>query len=146
MVALGSECEVCGKPVSEPKKVKIEKAVFQACEECAKLGQAIDEKPKVSEPEEELEALPDLPIIVRKERERRSLSQKELAERVGERLSVIKRIESGFTPPNRTLSKLERFFNRKLRGRPEEGKVEESRESTKTKPLTLGDVAEVKGK
>ena len=54
--------------------------------------------------------------VIKKARERRGLSQEELAKLVGEKTSTIKRIEAGkLTPTDRLVKDLERVLKIKLR-------------------------------
>ena len=67
------------------------------------------------------------------------LTQEELAKKLKEKLSVIKRIEDGWEPPINLIKKLERFFNIELT----EELKEEHFERKPRKSITIGDVVEV---
>ena len=81
--------------------------------------------------------------IIRKEREKRGWSQKELAKRIQEKESLIRKIENAeITPEKEIIEKLERLFNIKLREKVQEVKVNLSKKLTPT----LGDIVVIKKK
>lgn len=145
-----SECEVCGKPVFTLRKAKINGIVFQVCDECVKLGEEI----RISKPKpiikrvysfgEEIELIPDFSEKIKRAREKRNLSQKEVAEKIKERLSIIKRAEQGFKPEESVVKKLEEFFNLELHQEIKE--IKPSKKALKEEKLTLGDIAVIKKK
>lgn len=67
------------------------------------------------------------------------LTQEQLAKKLKEKMSVIKRIEDGWKPSLTLIRKLERFFNIKLT----EELEEEHFERKPRKDITIGDVVEV---
>ena len=83
-------------------------------------------------------------IIIRRERERRGWSQEDLAKKIQEKVSLIKKIENAeITPEPEVIEKLERVFDIKLRERVEEVKVETKRVDMTP---TLGDVVVIRRK
>lgn len=143
-----AECEVCGKPISTRRKAKIDEVIFQVCEECVKLGEEITEtKPKIIVKErpiikEDFELVSDFAERIKTAREKLGLTQKELANKINESESIIKRIEHGFAE-TKVIRKLEKFFGIKLYQTIKEVKIIKKGKEEK---LTLGDVAEVKRK
>ena len=83
-------------------------------------------------------------IIIRREREKRGWSQEDLAKKIQEKVSLIRKIENAeITPEPEVIEKLERVLDIKLRERVEEVKVE-----TKKIDLTptLGDIVVIRKK
>ena len=83
---------------------------------------------------------PNFKEIIKMSRERMRLKQDELAKKLNEKSSVIKRVEEGWDPSPSLISKLEKFFNIKLTESPGESKLETKRKKEK---LTIGDVVEI---
>ena len=82
--------------------------------------------------------------IIRREREKRGWSQEELAKRIQEKVSLIRKIENAeITPEPEVVEKLERLFNIKLRASIEDVQLESKRRNL---TLTLGDIVVIKKK
>ena len=162
------ECEICGKPVPEnnPIRAKIEGSVMIVCKECSKLGkiQKAPPKPKYvqqksgkktskapqrnysrsEEPSEEL--IEDYEQVVRRAREGQNWSREELGQKIGERVSVITRIETGkMTPDTKLTKKLEKALNIKLLEKVEKVDLNQF-VSSSSGARTLGNVMKVKRK
>jgi len=142
-----TECELCGSKKAN-RKAKIEGVILTVCENCVNFGNEIKPPeikvvkkyvPKIEEPEEILK--PNFNEIIRTSRERMKLKQEDLAKKINEKLSIIKRIEEGWEPPSSLIRKLEKFFNIKLTEKPEEKTLEKK---TDKKKLTIGDMIEVR--
>jgi len=139
------ECELCGRR-GATTKAKVEGSVINVCGDCVGFGREIPVvkiKPKKPSPKldgMEDEIVEDLKEIVKAERFNLKLTQKEMAEEIGERTSVIKRIESGWKPPLKVLKKLERLFSLKLM---EEASNTGVKKKKGKKELTIGDIIEV---
>ena len=140
------ECEICGSKNAD-RKTKIDNAILTVCEKCVNFGEEIKppivkivkkQIPKLEEPEETLKS--NFNEVIRNSRERRKLKQEELAKKLNEKISVIKRVEEGWEPTPSLISKLEKFFNIKLTEKPEEKKLEKK---TNNEKLTIGDVVEI---
>lgn len=143
-------CEVCG---SRPavKRSRLEGAVMEVCAVC---GRSAVELPKIPEKLASRQSTPkamdeEAPLlaanfskIIREAREKKGMSQAELAGALREKESVIARTERGVTPPIPVARKLEKFFKIKLLCLYEEGKPQASAEGGDD--LTLGDVLNVK--
>ena len=132
-------CEVCGKEIEgKVYKTKIEGSVMDTCDECSKLGTVQKEPPKpttvkksndferkapvrprkrsrdVYTREEEIteEIVEDFAEICRKGREFKGWSREELGKQIQEKVSVIKKIESGKMVPDIKLAqKIESKLN-----------------------------------
>ncbi len=139
------ECELCGSEGAK-YKIRIEGAVALVCERCARLGEVIEEirerpapKPAVERVEEVAE---DIGRIVREKREEMGMEQEELAKRINETQSMIKRIEHGYVPSLAIAHKLEKVLKTRLT----EFVAQEDQHYQTGKPasLTLGDVIVLK--
>lgn len=141
-----NECELCGSK-NATRKTKIDGAILTACEDCVRLGEEVpivELKPaKRTIPNLDLlESIkPKFNILIKNERAKRNLKQEELAKKLNEKPSVIKRIEDGWEPPINVIKKLERFFNIKLMEEIEEKQIDKKTEKSQ---LTIGDVVEVR--
>lgn len=118
-------CELCGKESSKTYRVSFEGDIILVCSECAKkhglkkIGDLSKEGRKVHKHEmsliDEMMLIEDYHKIIKEARERRGLSQEELAKILGERVSTIKKIETGkLIPTNKLLKELERVLKIKL--------------------------------
>jgi len=141
-----SECEVCGSKDAN-RKTKIDNAVLTVCDECVKFGEeiAVVEIKAAKKIIPRLEGLEqsvksNFHLTIKNERVKRNLTQEELAKKLNEKASVMKRIEDGWEPPLNTIKKIERFFNIKLTEEVEEKRVETKASKAE---LTIGDVVEV---
>ena len=160
------ECEICGREIKGRSfKILLEGSEVTVCENCKDYGV---EKPKVPQKKFARPIVPSKPavrakkpsrsysvdlgdelvenfhLIIKREREKRGWSQEELAKRIQEKVSLIKKIENAeITPEPEVVEKLERLFNVKLRETVEEVKVE-----TKKIDLTptLGDIVVIRKK
>lgn len=140
-----SECELCGSDKAN-RKTKIDGAVLTVCEKCVGFGEEI--KPvevKMVKQIPKLEALdilkPNFNEIIRNSRSKMNLKQEDLAKKLNEKLSIIKRVEEGWEPTPSLISKLEKFFNIELTESPEDKKLEKK---TSKERLTIGDVVEIR--
>jgi len=162
------QCEVCGHRIEgKPYRAIIEGAKMTVCEECAKLGSASwKELPpprrivkkkveptlriplKKSQPEltQTLELVGDFSLRVRKAREKLGLSHEDLGKKIGEKVSVLRKIESGkMVPDHRLANKLEHELKIDLLVPLSEPKITSVSLST-PREATLGDVAQIKRK
>lgn len=155
-------CELCGKDVTFHRKVTIEGVQLEVCAECAKFGiEAKKEPPKEEAPrpivaqrlesrerrgkpkdvydttgKEELTE--NYGALIRNARSGRGMTQKDLAMRINERVTVLSKIESGeMRPDDKLVTKLEKELGIKLKE-----KVPEILAGKESKPgsLTLADL------
>ena len=82
----------------------------------------------------------DFSKIIRKSRENRKLTQEDLAKKLSEKVSIIKRVEEGWHPSNKLLEKIEKFFDIKLM---EDALEPVTGKRTTKRKLTIGDVVDV---
>lgn len=161
-------CEVCGCKIrGEPLNVIIEGARLTVCGECAKHGKiCYDElkpkpvfsKPKASSLTFAGRTKPQLPPVdtsveltegfgtrIRKAREKLGLSHEELGKRINEKVSLLRKIETGkMAPDDKLTAALEHVLKVKLIVPAKEEKVPQARISKKpNRELTLGDLIEL---
>lgn len=167
------ECEICGKKTKTPTTaVKVEGAEFKACGECTKLGTVIEKRPPQSagraqgtpaptrygssygdvpkaRPKNyfaglENEIVEDYDAVIKKAREAKGLSQEDLALKMKEKASLIKKIErKEIHPEESVIRKLEKELNIKLT---EAFDSSETFQHRSAGGATLGDIAFVKKK
>ena len=159
-------CEVCGRQiVGKPYKAVIEGAKMVVCGKCAKLGSAYwEERPqrrvkKTAKPlprisvsrkkqppalAEALELVDDFGLRIRRAREGMELSHEDLGRKIGEKVSVLRKIESGkMTPDHRLAEKLQHALKVKLLVPPSEPKAPLAALS-QPREATLGEVVLLK--
>ena len=158
-------CEICGKKTKNIHKIVIEGTVLHVCSDCKNLGIPEPElriKPKITgitrktrktkikrseqafADDEEL--VEDYNLIIKREREKRGWSQEELAKKLMEKESLIKKIENAeIIPEPRVIEKIEKLFGIKLRKRVSD-LTERYKAGDQQFGLTLGDIATVKRK
>ena len=170
------QCEVCGREiVGKPHRVIIEGAKMITCSECAKLGsdywipepEILKSKipaRKTLKPttrvtalrrrsniismniDENMEIIEGYGLIVKRARENLGLTPEDLGKKIGEKESVIKKIESEkIVPDIRLVAKLEHALRIKLLTKiPEEKeKIPIAKEPNRT--VTLGEIVHLKG-
>ena len=141
-----TECELCGSKKAN-RKAKVEGAILTVCENCVDFGEEIrapevkrvkKQLPKIEEPEEILKM--NFNQTIRASRQKMNLKQEDMAKKINEKLSTIRRVEDGWKPSPTLIRKLEKFFNIKLTEKPEEKAL---KKKTDKKKLTVGDVVEI---
>jgi putative transcription factor len=164
-------CEICGRECKSTKEIALEGAHLYACSRCAELGKPVPRSKKagpssptrslpVSSPRalsstgrrrgpsrsqpRELVPVEDFTKLIRKAREQKGWAQKDVANQLHERTSVITKVESGKMPPTIKLArKLERLFKITLL---EEAESIDLSPVTSHSSATLGDVVQIKRK
>ena len=141
------ECEICGSAAD--RKAEIEGAVLNVCGSCSKFGKhLIRERTKVLNPlrlpeEAQLAMIINFPEIIRTARMKKQLSQEQLASAVKEKLSLVKRMGEGWSPPFQIARKIEKFLGisllEKIQASPEKAWAGKS-------GITIGDIALIKRK
>lgn len=153
------DCEICGKPLHKEIRIDSDGVILLVCEDCSKYGKKLEtpeeriQKAKGSQPsekqffnafksdankkEKELMLDSDYGNIIRKARERKSLTMKELAEKLYEKESFLQKVESGKAVPSDSLiSKLEKFLGISLKTEVEEIELKQ----TGSGKMTLADL------
>ncbi|MGQ9460073.1 MAG: multiprotein bridging factor aMBF1 [Candidatus Bathyarchaeaceae archaeon] len=161
-------CEVCGRQiVGKPYMAVIEGAKMVVCGNCAKLGSAYwEEKPqrrvkRTAKPlprtsvsgkkqppalAEALELVDDFSQRIRRAREGMELSHEDLGRKIGEKVSVLRKIEScKMTPDHRLAGKLQHALKIKLLVPPSEPKALPTA-LPQPREVTLGEVVLLKKK
>ena len=140
-------CEVCGA-YNARRRAKIEGTVLTVCDRCVRTGEEVARVEIARRPKPVLRAPKDMDYslkenfgrIIRNNREKKGLTQGQLAAKIKEKHTIINRIENGWEPPLPVIKKLERFFNISLRGASEEA---DYKTKSKNEKLTLGDIAQM---
>ncbi len=158
-------CEVCGRRIrGTPYRAMIEGAKLTVCSECVKLGSIFWEaksEPRLKKVarrlpqpmlaakkpvklQETLEIVEDFSSRVRQAREKLGLSQEDLGRKLNEKVSVLRKIESGkMAPDHRLAEKLEHALKIKLLVPFSEPKVS-PKVLSRPPEVTLGDIVNVK--
>lgn len=144
-------CEMCGKSLEKSFKVEVESVEMQLCEGCSGFGKIIEKpkvmvfkrKKKIAKKEEFYEAIvEDYTNKIKNARELRKLKQKDLANELAIKESLLHKIESGSMNLNLEIAKkLERFLNIKLI---EKQKEEHQKIESNNEVLTIGDLLKIK--
>ena len=143
-------CEMCGKSLDKSFKVEVEGVEMQLCDGCSSFGRIIERpktivkiKKKIVKKEEFYEAIvEDYTNKIKNARELRNLKQKDLANKLAIKESLLHKIESGNMNLNLDIAKkLERFLNIKLI---EKQKEEHQKVKTEDTILTIGDMLKIK--
>ena len=161
------QCEVCGRKIlGKPVNATIEGAKMIVCGKCAKLGTVYFEEPpspalrkrrvttrprtkfslKKQPPKvtETLELVENFSLQIRQAREHLGLNHEDLGRKIGEKVSVLRKIETGKMTPNHQLAgKLEHTLRVKLLVPHSEPKIPPS-VLPKLPELTLGKIVHLK--
>ena len=126
------ECELCGKDCQNLKKVEIEGTIVEVCDSCARFGIKSFEIGKPSEKqkgmykpikreidfsslESRAELIEGYGAYVKKARLAKGLNIEQLAKRLNEKASVLRRIEhEQMRPDEKLVKKIERFLGIEL--------------------------------
>lgn len=158
------ECEICGTEIKgNPIRVTVEGTILDVCSKCAHYGKQQDKWTPVSRkiaPTERVivshrpkrdafdklddEILPDYAHVIRKARESQGLTTEELASKMMEKATLIRKIEREELVPEDTVrKKLETTLNIKLT---EKVSSQDQRGGGFIRGTTLGDVAIIRKK
>jgi putative transcription factor len=161
-------CEVCGcKIPGKSFNAIIEGARLTVCGECAKHGKIcydepkpkpVFQKPKAATVTFRIQTKPTLPPVdttvelsedygtrIRKAREKLGLSHEELGKRLNEKVSLLRKIETGkMTPSDKLATALEHVLKVKLIVPKKEEKIPQAKTlQTASRELTLGDLIQL---
>ena len=158
------QCEICGAEISgAPQKIVIDGSALEVCKSCMRFGKPEDKwspVPKKMVPVERaftvkrpkprdhfkdlVELVPDFGRKIREAREGMGLSVEELAARIKEKATLLKKIErEEISPEDDIRKKLEREMKIKLTDQASETRVKSAMSG---RGLTLGDIASIKRK
>lgn len=146
-----SNCDLCGKE-AELFRANIENILVSVCDKCGRFGKILGKK-SISEPrkiniigeaEEEI-LFEDFNKIIRKEREKKGLTQEELAKILNEKMSIIQKLENKEIEPSfKLIKKLEKYFGITLTEKQQ--LIKEKTKHHEIKSFTLGDLVHEKQK
>lgn len=164
-------CEVCGRRIyGKSYKVIIEGARLTVCSRCAKHGRTRweEEKPRPPIPKKKTSAMPlrlktrsrkppslpvestlelveDFEAKIRQSRRKLRLTHEDLGRKIGEKVSVLKKIETGkMTPDNQLATKLEHALKIKLLIPASQKEVSRTKiPKPANRELTLGDLIQL---
>jgi len=135
------ECEICGREAGRGKQIVLDGSTMIACQSCASFGKEIEAPAPVERPvaaaskpfvplrqirppggfretafDLGFEIVPDFGKVVRRARESKGLTTKELAMKIFEKESLLHRIENqAIKPSDSMIEKLEKQLGIKLR-------------------------------
>ncbi len=150
MISFSMNCDMCGKE-GEMFRAMVEGAEVIVCQKCSKYGrvkerirpQQAERKEKAPEKKEKnIAIVSEYSRLIKQKRESLGLSQKDFAQKLSEKESLIHKIETGHIEPSMDLArKLEKLLKIKLI---EESDNEVPVPKAKSAELTLGDFVKVK--
>lgn len=122
------QCELCGSSKGEFSQAIIEGSLLEVCPRCAKFGAVIQKHPEQDQPSHQQQAwqsyhysepaehiAADYASKIKLAREKKKITQEELANAVAEKLSVLQGVESSsLIPPVKLCKKLEQYLQIKL--------------------------------
>ncbi|BDC36146.1 MAG: TIGR00270 family protein [Candidatus Methanoliparum thermophilum] len=152
------ECEICGENIKgEATTIEINGTIMNVCPKCSKFGKKVfikkdreNRRPLVQKTTKNVIDLKEELVsgyyeIIRREREKRCWDQKDLAKKINEKESIIKKIEKGdISLDDKIREKLERLFKIKLTEPIKD--VHTHKIDNVKRDLTLGDVVNIKRK
>ncbi len=141
------ECEICG--AGADRKAEIEGILLNVCKDCAGFGkEIIRQEPRILNPLKMPDGMQqvlinDFQLAIKATRIRKQISQEQLAFAIKEKLSLVKRIEDGWSPPLQIARKIEKFLGVKLLENIQDtgGKIGPAR-----REVTIGDILTVRSK
>jgi len=164
-------CEVCGhRIIGKPIKAVIEGAKMIVCMDCSKLSKVqweiesapfkpraikatklpmsvISTRKQLPQVAETLELVDNFGSYIRQAREKMGLTHEDLGRKISEKVSVLKKIESGkMTPTYQLAERLEHTLKIKLLVPLTEPKIPQGSIPFKHREVTLGDLINVKKK
>jgi putative transcription factor len=153
-----TSCELCGQETDSTKKVKIEGATLNVCSSCSELGNEVKTgstntkkkrkktktRKRSTTPSENKVLVNGYGSEVKKARESKDISLKELANKLNEKQSRVSKIEKEELKPGQSLAKkLSKELDVDLYTNAEVANYDQT-DNPDNRKATLGDVAEVK--
>ena len=158
-------CPICDGIIWKGQKVLIEGVKMTVCNSCAQYGKKLLTKPKSTylkksysthpksssrnskKKMDEMEIVPDYAKIIRNVRTLKKLNQDQFAQKLNEKPSLLRRIESAKVKPTIKLAKkIEKVYNITLLKKSDEIEVNTNKYMKKQTSSTLGDIAFIKKK
>jgi putative transcription factor len=139
------ECAKLGKPYYGEPKLKIAVPRLKATSVPLRVQTRKTQAPTV---DTSLELVEGFDVTIRQAREKLGLSHEELGKRINEKVSLLRKIETGkMTPDNRLATMLEHALKIKLIVPAKEEKVPHAKMAkTASRELTLGDLIQLEKK
>ncbi|MFW9936303.1 MAG: multiprotein bridging factor aMBF1 [Candidatus Thorarchaeota archaeon] len=169
--SIDKQCPICGGLIwGKGQKVLIEGAKITVCESCAQYGQKVEKKPyhrervlisprkrniisqqssSKKDKIDDIEVVKDYASIIRKARNSLGLNQDQFAQKLNEKPSLLRRIESGKVAPTIKLAKkIEQVYHLKILKKADETEVSANKDKymKKSTGASLGDIAFIKKK
>ena len=170
-VKIDDDCPICGGKIwGKGQKVLIEGAKITVCQSCAQFGKKIATKTKKSQIERfstnkqkvkkskqsfkssstlepSIEFVSDYSKRIRNARTKKNLTQEQFSQKLNEKPSLIRRIESGKVEPSLKLAKkIEEMYSIKILKEPDDIKVNTKKYMKKSSTTSMGDIAFIKKK
>ncbi len=138
------ECNLCGSKATT--KSEVDGVILDVCQNCAGSGKELG-RVNVIQTKKPDAKMPELDIImkegfqndIKSARQKKGLTQEQLANVLQIKSSVIRRAEEGWEPPASVVTKLEKFFKIQLT----ETMPEITANKADRKKLTIGDLVEI---
>ena len=153
-------CDICGREIQGKPRLKyVEGAKLQVCQNCSKFGKSVSSKPIISDSApkfiktrsrpkkqnlsktQELELVEEYNLRIKNAREKMKLTQDELARKIKEPASFVKRVEQKKVhPPIHIVKKIERVLKINLLEEQDLDDYVPSKIISKDETLSLGDI------
>jgi len=168
---IDKECPICGSIIwGKGQKVLLEGAKITVCHNCAQHGTKIEKSSPISDIRkkktqirvssikqrrsekdsiENVELIPEYSKIIRNARNSCGLNQDQFAQKLNEKPSLLRRIETGKVKPTIMLAKkIEEVYKIKILKKVDEieANIQESKYMKKSSGTSLGDIAFIKKK
>ncbi len=168
---IDKECPICGSIIwGKGQRVLLEGAKITVCHNCAQHGEKIRKQPTNTQVRKsipyqskkfpkkqimkkdfvsDLEIISDFASKIRNKRNSLGLNQDQFAQKLNEKPSLLRRIETGKVEPTIKLAKkIEEIYNLKLLKKTDEieGSVQNTKYMKKSTGTSLGDIAFIKKK
>jgi len=145
------ECNLCGQEFNQLNKAEVEGTIIDVCNSCLRFGRKIDLPQQTYRMQKKIDfkSLEEEDLLIasgygekmRKARESLGWTRIQLATKIKEKESVIRRLEEEkMEPDEKLMRRIEKLLGINLKEKYQEMKTSRAREKTK---LTVGDVVNV---
>ena len=112
-------CNLCGRDYARLNKAEVEGAIVDACDKCARFGRVLESvqeyKSVIGFQMDVAEIAANYGEMIRQYRESHGMTREEFAQRLSEKISVIKRLEEeSMEPDDKLLKKVQGLMRVKL--------------------------------
>ena len=147
-----SECNLCGQEYGQLNKAEVEGTIVDVCNNCLRFGRKIEVPQQIYKIKKKIDfkSLEQEDILIvsgygekmKKARESLGLSRVQLAEKMKEKESVIKRLEEEkMEPDEKLMIRIEKLLGVNISEKYQEMKLSRSKDKRK---LTVGDMIKVR--